>query len=213
MNDMELKKIWQNYDAKLSQNLSINKEILYEVKLGKTNSFLNSISNIRIIAILIGIIWIIGIDFLLSLAFQIESYFFFFSILIHSIITKIAIAISIYHLILIKQMKETDSIVEIQKKIVKFRLTTLTTIRLSLLQLPIFTTFYINAEMISTMSTIAWIIQISITILFIFLGIWCFLNFTLKNSKKKWFRLFFSDKEWLALQKAKAILEQLKEKG
>lgn len=212
MNDTELKKIWQNYDSQLSQNLAINKEILQEVKLGKANQLINSISSTRIISILFGIIWIIGIDSILVLAFQAEGYFLFFSLLIHSLVTKMAIGISIYHLILIKQMNETDSIVEIQKKIANFRLTTLTAIRLSLLQLPIFTTFYINSTMTSTMGVTAWVIQISATLLFTFLGIWCFLNFTLKNRDKKWFKLFFSDNEWLVLRKADTILEQLQEK-
>ncbi|WP_338812286.1 hypothetical protein V9L05_12845 [Bernardetia sp. Wsw4-3y2] len=212
MNEIELKKMWQNYDAKLNQNLAINKKVLQEIKLNKANKLLSSISTGRIISILIGIVWILGIDSILTLAFQAEGYFLFFSLLVHSIITKIAIGISIYHLILIKQINETDSIIEIQKKIANFRLTTLTAIRLSLLQLPIFTTFYINSEMISIMNMTAWVIQILTTLLFSFIGIWCFLNFTPKNSSKKWFRFFFSDKEWLALQKADTILEQLKAK-
>ncbi|WP_375562120.1 hypothetical protein ACE193_06105 [Bernardetia sp. OM2101] len=211
MNEIELKQMWQNYDSQLNESLTINKEILKEVKLGKVNQLINSISWTRIISIFIGIVWIIGIDSILVLAFEVEGYFLFFSLLIHSMITKIAIGISIYHLFLIKQMNEMDSVVEIQKKIADFRLTTLTTVRLSLLQLPIFTTFYINSEMIVTMNLTAWIIQILITLMFLFMGIWCFLNFTPKNSNKKWFRLFFSDKESINLKKADAILEQLEE--
>ena len=209
MNDLEFKKMWDTYNNQLSESLSINRELLSEVKKTKVNKLLSSIRPIRIFAIIIGIIWVIFVDFIIVLAFLAGNYFLFFSAGIHSLVTKIAIGVSIYHLILIHQINRSDSVVSVQKKIAKFRLSTLTSVRLSLLQLPVFTTFYINESMIANAGVGFWIIQSAITLLFAFAGIWCYRNIDMKNSDKKWFKFLFGDKEWKSLAKAEDMLQQI----
>jgi hypothetical protein len=209
MNELELKNIWDAYNSKLDASLSINREVLREVKKTKVNKLVSSIRPIRLVAIIIGVCWTFFIDCIAILAFLSGNYFLFISAGIHSLVTKIAIGISIYHLILIHQINAADSIVRVQKKIAKFKLSTLNGIRLSCLQLPVFTTFYLHDAMFIGGNTGLLLLQIAITLLFTYAGIWCYKNITLANSETKWFKFLFDDNEWRSLAKAEDILGQL----
>ena len=211
MNEQDIKQIWNTYNEQLNQSLSINRELLSDVKKMKVISVLSSIKPNRIFAVTIGILWVLMIDFFVVMTFLGGHYFFSASAFIHAIVTKIAIGVSIYHLILISEMKESDSVIEVQKKLSNFKMTTLTGVRLGLLQLPVFTTFYLSASTIASGNIPYIIINLIIISVFTYFGIWCFRNFKVENSHKRWFKFFIEDGEWESLAKAEDLLKQISE--
>ena len=211
MDELEIKKLWQTYNKKLAQSLSLNPEIIEERKKMKAKSVLSSAKPIKILAIVVGILWVLFIDMLIIKLFSMEYIFFVFSAGIHSIVTKIAIGIYIYHLILINQIDNSQTVLEVQEKLAQLQTSTLQVTRLLFLQLPVFTTFRLNASMLQNGNVGLWVFQIAITLLFTFSGIWLFINIRLKNMGKKWFKLIFSEKEWNSVIKAMEFLKQIDE--
>ncbi len=195
MDELEIKKLWQTYDKKLTQSSSINHKLFEELNKMKSKSALSSIKPIKIFAIIVGILWIMFVDMLIIKFFSMEYIFFVFSAGIHSIITKIAIGIYLYHLILINQIDISQSVFGVQEELARLKTSTLVVTRLLFLQLPVFTTFHLNASFLQNVNIGLWVFQIAITLLFTFSGIWLFFNIRLKNMNKKWFKYIFREKE------------------
>lgn len=209
MDDVELKKIWNIFDKKLEQSLSLNQKALEEVQKLKAKSVLASSKKYKLFAIVIGILWVLGIDSLIVLFFSPAHVFFVVSALFHVIVTKIAIGIYIFHLHLINQIEYSQSVIEVQEKLAKLQVSMMQVTRLLFVQLPVFTTFYLHEDMLRTGTPALWLLQIATTLLFTYLGIWLFRNIRADNMNKKWFKLIFRDKEWTSVQQAMAFLQEI----
>ncbi len=52
-------------------------------------------------------------------------------------------------------------------------------------------------------------VQLPISLAFLGLSIWLFLNIKYENKEKKWFQLIFQDKAWTQMLRAQDLLEEL----
>jgi hypothetical protein len=209
MEDFEIKNLWKSCDDKLNQSLSLNYKNLQEIEKLKVKSALSKIRPMKIFVIVVGLLWVFLVDAYIIKAFTAEFFFFVVSAGIHSIITKLAIGIYIYHLILIDRIDNSESVIDAQEKLAKLQTSTLQVTRLLFLQLPVFTTFHLNKTMFYNGETLLWILQIFITGFFTFLGIWLFLNIKHENADKKWFQIIFRGREWNSVLKATEFLNQI----
>jgi hypothetical protein len=211
MEDIEIINLWKSYDKKLEENLSFNKKNAEEITKLKVKSFLSSMKPIKIFIVLASLVWVVFVDLLIFNIFHIASPFFLISAGIHVLLTKLAIAIYIYQLILIHQVDINETILKTQEKLGRLKSTTLWITRILFLQLPVWTTFYWSKSMFENGNI--WFIssQFFVTASFAYLAIWLFLNIKYENRDKKWFRLIFNGIEWNPVMKSMELLREIDE--
>jgi hypothetical protein len=213
MENTEIINIWKSLDRKLEQNLVLNKTIAEEITRKKVKSALSSMTLVKLLAVMIGVVWVISLDFvivnLVINAFDQVSPFFLVSAGIQVLITKVAIGIYIHQLILIHKTDITESITETQERLTTLKSSSLLVARILFLQLPLWTTFYLQSGMLETGNTILLILQGVVTISFSFLALWLFKNIKYENKDKKWFRLLFSGAEWVPIIKSMELLREV----
>lgn len=211
MENAEIIALWKSYDQKLETNLALNRKNAQDVTQIKVRSFLLSMSPIKLFTVLIGICWVMLVDTVIINLFSVASPFFLISAGIQTILTKLAIGIYLYQLVLIHQNDVAEPIVETQEKLSRLKSSTLWVTRLLFLQLPVWTTFYLNKSMFAQ-GAVGWMwVQIILTGAFTYLALWLFWNIKYENRDKKWFRLIFNGREWDPMLKSMELLNQVEE--
>lgn len=211
MKELEMIEIWKSYDKKLEENLVLNRKNTEDITRIKVQSFISSMKLIKIFTIVIGLLWVVFVDTLIINLFSIASPFFLISAGIQVLLTKLAIGIYLYQIILIHQVDISAPIVSTQEKIARLKSSTIWVTRLLFLQLPVWTTYYWNESMLEDGNVWLYALQIIITVSFTYLAIWLFINIRYKNKDKKWFRLIFNGKEWNPVITSMELLSQIKE--
>lgn len=209
MEDTAIINLWKAYDKKLEENLLLNKKNAEAITRMKVQSFLSSMRPLKVFTIITGIAWVIFADAVIFAAYQAGNTFLLLSALIQVILTKLAIGIYSYQLVMIHEADITESVVETQEKIAKLKSSTLWAARLLFLQLPVWSTFYWTKDMWTNADSLMYLIQLPLTAVFIYVSIWLFINIRYENRNKKWFRYIFNGKEWTPLMKSLEMLEQI----
>jgi len=211
MEDTEIINLWKSYDKKLEENLLFNKKNAEDITKIKVQSFLSSMKPMKIFIVLFSLLWVGFVDILIFNIFAVASPFFLVSAAIHVLLTKLAIGIYLYQLILIYQVDINEPVLATQEKLVRLRSTTLWISRLLFLQLPVWTTFWWNEIMLREWNVFQWLISGSVTLAFAIAAIWLFFNIKFENKDKKWFRFLFTGIEWNPLVKSMELLSQIDE--
>jgi hypothetical protein len=208
MEDIEIINLWKSYDKKLEENLLFNRKNAEDITKIKTRSLLASMAPLKIFTIVCGILWVGFIDMLIFNLFHVATSFFLVSAIILSLLNKLAIGIYLYQLILIHQVDINEPVLATQEKLSSLKSSTIWVARLLFLQLPVWTTFYLNEKMLNG-NIWFYAIQIILTASFTYLAIWLFVNIRYENRDKKWFRLIFNGKEWYPVIKSMELLNQI----
>jgi cobalamin synthase len=211
MEESQIMQLWKSYDARLEQSLSLNTRNFNEIRKMKASSALRPLKSVRWLGIAVGILWSIIVGALTWYAWTVSAYFFVVSAVIHLIITAIAVMFYIRHLMLIDQFDNSQAIVEAQEKLVILRDSNLRVMGILFLQLPVFSTFYINMEWIIKSPVSFWAIQVPFVLIQAILGIWLFRNLNSKNVDKKWFSWFVHKGEFESIRKAMGLLNEASE--
>jgi len=211
MENSEIINLWKSYDKKLDESLVFNRKNAEEITKIKVQSFLGSMKPMKIFAIVVGIIWVAFVDLLIFNLIQVANPFFLISAIIQVLISKLAIGIYLYQLILIEQVNINEPILSTQKRLSSLKSSTLWVVRFSFLQLPIWTTFYWNKSMFENGNSWLYAFQFILTAAFTYLAIWLFLNINFENRDKKWFRVIVSGIEWEPVMKSMELLNQINE--
>jgi hypothetical protein len=211
MEDTAIINLWKSYGQRLEESLRLNRQNAEEITRLKVRSFLSSMKPYKLFAIIVGIIWVGLIDILIVTTFPAANWFFIISAGIQVLLTKLAIIIYLYQLILIHLADISEPILQTQHKLARLKSTTLWVTRILVLQLPVWTTFYWNKSMLENGNIPLYLLQTVITLCFTFAAVWLFLNIKYENKDKKWFRLIFESKEWTPVLKSIELLNQVKE--
>lgn len=209
MEDKLLKELWKSTNEKLEENLIINKKNMEEITQMKVVSLVRSMKPIKIFTLIVGFLWVVFVDAVIINLFDIANPFFLISAGIQVLLTKLAIGIYLYQLILIHRIDISKPILATQEKLAGLKSSTLWVTRILFLQLPVWQTFYWNASMLESGNTVFYIIHAAITLVFIFLAVWLFINIKYENKDKKWFRFIFNDKEWKPILKSIALYKEI----
>lgn len=211
MEDNQIIELWKSYDKKLEESLVLNRQNAEAITRVKVQSIVRSMKPVKIFMILAGILWVGFVDVLIVNLFSVANPFFLISAGIQVLLTKLAIGIYLYQLILIQQVDIDEPVLATQEKIARLKASTIWVTRLLFLQLPVWTTFYWNAGMLKNGNPVLYLIQALVTGLFTFLAIWLFRNINYANRDKKWFKLIFNGKEWNPVIKSMELLGQIHE--
>jgi hypothetical protein len=209
MENAEIINLWKFYDKKLEDNLLLNRKNAEDITHMKARMFLISMTPLKLFTIAFGIVWVILVDLLILNVLDSASPFFLISASLHVLLTKAAIGIYYSQSVLIRRVDISDPIIATQEKIARLKSSTLWVARLLFLQLPLWTTFYLNDSLLKSGSMIFYLLQFVTTISLTFVAIWLFRNIKYENRDKKWFRLIFHGKEWSPLIKSMELLNQI----
>jgi hypothetical protein len=209
MEERDILALWKSYDQKLEENLLLNRKNTADITGMKVQSLLASMKPIKIFTLMVGVLWVLFVDTLIINLFSIANPFFLISAGIQVLLTKFAIGIYLYQLILIHQVDVSEPIVATQSRLTRLQSSTLWVARLLFLQLPVWTTFYWNKSMLENGNIFLYIIQIAVTLAFTFLAVWLFRNIRYENRDKKWFSLIFDGVEWTPVIRSMELYREI----
>ncbi|OYU54302.1 MAG: hypothetical protein CFE25_16940 [Chitinophagaceae bacterium BSSC1] len=218
MESMELDNLLQQYQQALNQAQLLNMQSwqlnlkCFENQQGqKARSSLKPVIGIKVLALVLGILWV---GFLGILVFAVGWKNPYFSISLSMIIlfTLLAMAAYTWHLSILLSIKYEDNVLDTQAKISKLKLSTIQMLRIILLQIPFHCTWFWSPDWVNSHDIKFWLISFPIFIAFTALTIWLFLQIKPQNVNKPWLKKFLSlGIEYKNLEQAESMLAEIKE--
>ena len=211
MNESEIKTLWAQYETQLENVLSYNRKIAEELTKQKAKNMLSEARPIKYVGIILGFPWLLFLIFLVFVGFQSRAWVFMVSFAVIALVTVVALGTYIYHLVLITRINLSDSVLDVQKKLANIKTSTIISTRIAVLQLPFWTTWYLQPRLLFDGDMGYILVNMVITGLFVYVSIWLFRNIRRTNMDQKWMKFFFSDVEWEAVVQAMNILDEIEE--
>ncbi len=200
MENNQILETWQAYNVQLENLVNINRKVVADITQLKIKSLIGSMKTTKVTAILIGFIWVFAGVFLLTnlcmYSFSQISIYFLVSAFLQILITAIAIGIYLYQSILIHRIQNSENVVDTQYQLNQLKISSIWVFKILILQLPLWTTFYLSDHFFAHSTPLIYLIQIAVTLLFTVAAILLFINIQPKNFHKKWFKLIFNGIEW-----------------
>ena len=209
MEDQAIIDLWKSYGQKLDESLQLNRNNAEDISKMKVQSALAGMQPLKLFTITVGILWVAFVDMMIIKGFYTANAFFLVSAIVQVLLTKIALGIYLYQVILIRQVDISAPILAAQHQLSRLRSSTLWVTRILFLQLPVWTTFYWNKSMLDNGTTSQFVLQAIITLTFTFAAIWLFANIRYENRNKRWFRLIFDGKEWQPVIHSMELLREI----
>jgi hypothetical protein len=210
MEDITLLNLWKAQEKKLDKTMALNLFMLESMQKQKAQSKLNGLARLKMVAVILGIGWSLFLGVLIY-GNQLQNIYFTVSAGMIMLITILAVALYIKHIVLIKEIDYNQSITSTQKKLSKLQASTFNS-RFLLLQTPFYTTWFWSTGMIEGNGIKFWLISIPITLFFTFLTIWLYRNLTAENMHKKWVKaLVKNDPEHISVMQAQDFLNEIEE--
>ena len=209
--------MWKEYEQRIEQarvlNLqawAVNLQTIEYLQAHKAKTKLGSLANFKIWMVVFGMLWVVLLGVLLY-GNQGKNIYFTVSVAMLMIFTLIANVVYIWHIVLIRQVNYSESIIAMQEKLSELQASTINIVRILWLQMPFYTTWFWNSKWIREAGLSFWLTSVPITLLFCFFSIWLYRNITYKNVNKKWFRILFRGKDWDSVIKAINYLDEIEE--
>jgi hypothetical protein len=208
MSTDEFQQIWKAYDAKLEKSLQLNLRLLQEVQSEKAKSVLRSFIASRIIGIVIGMLYLA----LLVIAFWYVRTQPVMAVSFAVFIACTVIAIGMYMREIggIRKISYGDNIVDTQQKLAAIKSSIIWTLRISWVQLPFWSTFFVSNELLRKGGREFWMIETPITLLLTILAVILYKNITIENAqKKKWVKGLIRGTGMKSLTRAMDFLKEI----
>ena len=217
MNDTDLKYLWQAGNNQIAISQKSDKTSLDKLTKRNVNHFLSSMKPIKIFTLLAGLLWVLGIGYVLIKltinAYDQVSLYFLYSAYFQVMLTAMAVILYIIQLSTLYSIDFNKPVVILQKTLINLKASTLNVTKILILQLPFWTTFYWNESMFKNGTLPLFILQGAVTISFTYLSLWLFFNLKYENADKWWFNLLLQGKEWEPLITSIGILNDMEEGG
>ena len=216
MESIELADIWKEYDRKIDearvlnlQSWALNLHCFETIQLQKVASKFSKLAAFKFRTVILGIIWL---AFLGSLAYanHMKNLYFTISLAGIFLITLLSIFSYCRQIIQLKSIRYDHNIQETQKRISIIEISTLQSLRISWLQLPFYTTWFWNDQWINHPSHNFWMIAFPITVCFLVLTLYLFLQLRPENIGQKWVKmLLMAGPEYKSLVIANEFLSEI----
>lgn len=209
MEDTALHQLWASYDAQLQTSLQLQRAQATAITHMQARGLLASMQPIKVFTIVIGLLWVLAVDGLLVATFPHASPFFLVSMGLQSLLTKLAIGLYLYQLVLIRHVDVSGPVRDTQARIARLQASTLTATRILFLQLPLWTTFYLSVPMLAAAPPALLVFQAVATLAFGYAAVWLYRHLRWENRDRRWFKWLFQGKEWTPMLRAGAMLDEL----
>ena len=222
MDDNDLQSLWkladkQLHDAKLLNNQSwvLQYQVFVTLQEQKAKRKLQGVILSKLLAI------VTGVAFIWLLAGLMYRHLYSPAVAVCTgaivLITGVVVADYLFQLYLLYTFNFQESIVKNQKRISFIETSLIRSIRISFLQLPFYTFFYINDEVLHEATTLFWTFQLLFTGAFIVLALFFYVNISPRNLHKKWVKKLVDDAGGRSLRTAMEFINEIddfkKDKG
>ena len=211
MSTDEFQELWKAYDRRLERSMEQNKHLLEEMRLQKMRTSFSWLLFRKFFMIVFGILWNVLCG-RLAWHFRSEPVVFTAMALL-TLCTSFTICAYVVQVLLIVQINMSKAILSTQKQLAQLEAVIVGSYRISILQVPIWSFFFLTKGMMAAMGPVAWIIQVSVTVLFIVGVIWLYRRITVANINKKWVRGLFSGLGVEQIRRARGFIREIREFG
>jgi len=216
MEDAALKNLLQQYNHKLEesrvlnlQSWALNYKCFETLQTQKVKSKLNALLAVKIVAVVLGIIWVLFLG-LLVYGNHLKNIYFTVSAIVVIIFSILAIAVYIKHIVMLQQIDYSESITDTQKKLANLQVSTIKIVRILFLQMPFYSTWFWSKQWMMNGASF-WVVAFPIAILFTLLAIWLYKNISIQNMGNKKLKWLMSGPEFSYIVKAKSFLDEIEE--
>jgi len=214
MEDEYLKRIWNSPDKAMENFLDINKQSFETTQIKKAKSKLKFILFPKIIGIVLGLGWISFMFLLIYFCvlytpMSLGKFFFVSSIGMILLSTGLAVFLYIKDIFTIKQIDNSQNVTITQRKLATLQFSVMKSVRILWLQLPFYTTWYLNYELIVHGSVIFWIVQVLLTGLTTWLAVGLFRYINYQNLNKKPVRNFMRGYGFYSVVQAMDFIKEI----
>jgi len=218
MDDVELGELWKQYNQKIEradilnlQSWVLHLQTFEYLQTEKVRSRLNAVSRWKKWMIALGLLWVFFLVFLIVHSMAWSKVFFVVSLAAILGFNIYAIIVYIYHTVLISEIDNSESLIDVQEKTARLKASTLQATRILFLQAPFYATFTWNFQWMRESPGSFWLIAFPVALLLAIGAVWLYRNIHPRNSGKKWFKLLFSGREWTSVIKALDYLKEIDE--
>lgn len=215
MENIEFIDIWKAQNAKIERTLAINELLLKEVTNNKVKSSLKSLITLKTAGIIAFILYILILTYLLVYAFSNYSSalnYFIVSISAIIIVNIKGLADYIKHLVWVNNINYDGSIINIQQQLSRLQLSIINHAKIMCLQIPFYTTFYLSNKWFPKDVSAGYIIlQVTMTVTFVFFTYWLYKNHKPENLDKKWFRNLIAGSGGKSVMKAIEFYKEMED--
>jgi hypothetical protein len=183
MTDIDIKQLWQAYDAKLETSLQLNHKIIRDMLTQKAENKLSAYLRGHLATAVLGILWILFLGFLIL---HTSSIYFIISagaILLFNIFAVIAY-FRMYDTL--ESVNITTNIMQAQQKLASVQASLINVGRILVLQAPFYCTFWYSDALVKHAGAQFWTINLAIVGVFIITSVYLFNKLTYKNAHIKW---------------------------
>jgi hypothetical protein len=210
MSTDEFQQIWKAYDAKLEKSLQLNLRLLTEVQSQKARSVLGALVTGRIFMIVVAGVYLalmcFGFWFVRTQPVMAVS----FAVII--LCTLLAVGEYIREIGVIRGMNYGENIVDTQIKLAGIQSSIIRSIRISWLQLPFWSTFFISNELLRKGGREFLLIQIPITLLLTIVAVFFYRNITIEYAgRKKWVKAMIRGTGIKSISRAMDFMKEIED--
>jgi len=209
MEELDIKQIWQAYDAKLEKSLKLNQKIIREIQTQKAESSINSFRRNQVAGVVIGILWVLFLVFWTIVGYR--NIYFAGSMGLIALFNIFAVATYIRHLALLSRINITGSITNTQQKLATIQSSLNNSGRIMTLQAPLWCTFWYNQQLVDHGGATFWIINLAVVSFFVILSVYLYNKLTYKNIHIKWVKAFIDGFGGKKLTRAMEFLNDIEE--
>jgi uncharacterized membrane protein len=188
MNELDIKQLWQAYDAKLERSLQLNEKIIKEIQTQKAENNISSFRRSQVTGVVIGLLWVLLLVFLTIAGAQ--NIYFAGSMGIIALFNILAVATYIRHLALLDQVNIADNITGAQQKLATIQVSLNNVSRIMILQAPFWCTFWYSQQLVDHAGLTFWLINLAVVSCFIVLSVYLYQKLSYKNIHIKWVKAF-----------------------
>lgn len=191
--------------------MQLNKKLLEEMKTEKVHRGFGWLIVGKFFVILLGIGWNILCG---TLAWHFRTEVFFVTAAVIIILaTSLTICGYVVQLLLLAQINLSKSIMGTQKQLAQLEVVIVGTYRLSILQAPVWTFFFISNGMAAHMSVGWWALEIGVLAVFVVGVIWLYRNIRVENLNKKWMQGLMNGLGIKQIARARGFIKEIAEYG
>ena len=190
--------------------MQLNLRLLQEVQSQKARSVLRSFIASRILGIVIGMLYlallVIAFWYVRTQPVMAVSFAVFIAC------TVIAIGMYMREIGVIRKISYGSNIVDTQQKLAGIKSSIIWTLRISWVQLPFWSTFFVSNELLRKGGREFWMIETPITLLLAILAVVLYKNITIENAqKKKWVKGLIRGAGMKSLTRAMDFMKEIED--
>ncbi len=212
MSTDEFQQLWKAYDAKLERSMELNQRLMTELGTQKVHRWFNWQIAFKIMMIVLGIGWNIVVGTLMW-KFRTEPVFVASAIVVLCC-TGYSVGGYIVQLLIILQIRMSESILGTQKQLAYLEATIVQTLRVGFLQTPVYTFFFVTKQQLATAGLGFWVTQAIVTGAAVVVTVWVYRTVTVHNAGKKgWVKQMVDNEGGKTIARARAFIREVKEWG